>query len=257
MPWRGRSAEHTEAGGALERQVAVGEIVDELADDELGTAERGRLLARLAAALAGGARAAGARAALSGRYLADVVTDLAPQVVVRDLPTLRAAHSGLAGDALAQALVTQASRVTAGIGAAGGAISAVGYAAPPTLLIAPVKIATETVAVVLVELKLVAELHVVFGRAAAGTPAQQTAAYLQAWVAQKGLGAAGETPGIAGVLATAARSQLRNRLVRRFGREVTTLAPLMLGAAAGAELNRRETRSIGERLRADLAPGRR
>ena len=58
--------------------------------------------------------------------------------------------------------------------------------------------------------------------------------------------------GLSALVASAARAQLRTRLVRRSVRNLSTLAPFLLGAAAGAELNRRETRSLGEALRADL-----
>ena len=78
------------------RRVEVAEIVERLADDAAGGAERGRLLARLAAALLAGAGAAGSRAVLTGRVLVDAVVDLAPHVPVRDLPTLRRLH-GAAG----------------------------------------------------------------------------------------------------------------------------------------------------------------
>jgi uncharacterized membrane protein len=105
---------------------------------------------------------------------------------------------------------------------------------------------------VAVELKLVAELHVVYGRAPQGPPAQVAAAYLGAWVAKRGLDLGQGVPSLGVVLGTAARTQLRNRIVRRFGRNLSTLAPLLAGAVAGAELNRRETRSLGAALVDDL-----
>lgn len=248
-----------EPGKALVRRVEVGEIVERLSAEDVGAPERGRLIARLAAALAAGARAAGGRALLSGRALADAVADLAPYVQVRDLAGLRAAYPGLQGDALADALITAASRTTAGIGAAGGALSAVQLAAPPSLLATPLQLAAETVAIVLVEVRLVAELHVVHGMAVRGLPAEQAAAYLASWVSRQGIDLASPVPGLTAVVKTAARSQLRSRIVRRFGRNLSTLAPFLAGAVAGAELNRRETRALGEALREDLRrrlPGR-
>jgi hypothetical protein len=238
--------------GELVRREQVGELVGRLSDDSLDRAERGRLLGRLTGLLAGGARAAGTRAALSGRWLADVVTDVAPHVPVRDLATLRAHHGGLSRDALAESLVRSASMATAGVGAAGGGLAAVQHAAPPTLLVAPVQLAAETVAVVAIELKLVAELHVVYGRAPVGTQGQVAAAYLSAWGCQRGLDLSEDAPSLGLVLGTAARLQLRKRIVRRFGRNVSTLAPFLAGAVAGAELNRRETRSLGVALLGDL-----
>ena len=238
--------------GELARRIEVGEIVERLGEDDVGRGERTRLIARLAAALLAGARAAGGRAVVTGRALADAVAELAPSVPVRDLAALREAYDGRTGDELAEALVTSATRTTAGIGAAGGALAAAQLAAPPSLLVTPVQVAAETLAVVLVELKLVAELHVAHGAVPPGPPSQQAAAYLASWVGKRGLDLGPGGPGLSAVVATAARQQLRGRLVRRFGRNLSTLAPFLAGAVAGAELNRRETRSLGDALRADL-----
>ena len=233
--------------GELVRREELGEIVGRLSESDLDGRERGRLLARLAALLAGGVRAAGARAALTGRHLSDLLADLAPHVAVRDLTALRAAHGGLSGDELADALVRSAARATAGVGAAGGALAAVQHAAPPSLLMAPVQLTAETVAVVATELKLVAELHVVYGRAPLAPAPDLAAAYLHAWASREPV-ALDAPPDLATVLSAAARQQLRRRVARRLTRNATTMAPFLVGALAGAELNRRETRSLGDSL---------
>jgi hypothetical protein len=238
--------------GELERRVEVAEVVDLLADGDLGGRERGRLLARLTALLAGGVRAAGARAALTGRYLSDLVTELAPHVGVRDLTTLRATYGALSSEELADALVRQAARSTAGVGAAGGALAAVQHAAPPSMVVAPVQLAAETVAVIATELKLVAELHVAYGRAPVAPGPELAAAYLHAWATRTPADPSGAVPDLGTVLGAAARQQLRRRVARRLARNATTLAPFLTGALAGAELNRRETRSLAEQLRRGL-----
>ena len=235
-------------GGELVRREEVGEVVGRLSEGGLDRGERGRLLRQLTRLLAGGAREAGARAALTGRWLADVVADVAPHVPVRDLATLRAHHDGLAGDALAEALVRTAALSTAGVGAAGGALAAVQHAAPPTLLAAPVQLAAETVAIVAVELKLVAELHVVHGRAPLASSGQVAAAYLTSWASRRPVDLRAELPGIGVVLSAAARRQVQRRVARRAVRNLSTMAPLLVGAVAGAELNRRETRTLGQAL---------
>ena len=239
-------------GGELVRREEVGELVGRLSEAGLDRSERVGLLVRLTGLLAAGAREAGAFAALTGRWLGDLVAEVAPHVPVRDLATLRAHHDGLSGDALAEALVRTAARSTAGVGAAGGALAAVQHAAPPTLLVAPVQLTAETLAVVAVELKLVAELHVVYGRAPQGPRAQVASAYVSSWAAKRGIDPAAGLPGLSVVLGAAARQQLRRRVARRLGRNLSTLAPLMAGAVAGAELNRRETRSLGEAMVAQL-----
>ena len=237
--------------GELDGRAPLGELVGRLSGEQVSGAQRRGLLLDLVRLLGSGARAAGARAVLSGRWLADTVTDdVAPRLPVRDLLTLREHHGGLSGEELAEALVSAAAKVTAALGAAAGALAAVELAAPPTLLAAPVQLAAETLAVTAVELKLVAELHVAFGRAPVGTRAQLATAYLSSWASKKAVDSKG--PGLASVLTGAARSQLKTRLVRRLGRNITTLAPFLAGAVAGAELNRRETRSLGEALIKDL-----
>jgi hypothetical protein len=238
--------------GDLVRREEIGDLVGRLTNDDLDRRERGRLLARLTALLGAGARSAGGRAAVSGKWLADLVTDYAPHVPVRDLLTLRQHHGGLSGDALAEALIASAARATGSVGAAGGALATLELAAPPTLLAAPVQLAAETLAVVAVELKLVAELHVVYGRAPVGTRGQVATAYLTSWAGKRGIDLSGGPPSLATVLGTAARQQLRTRLLRRLGRNVTTMAPFLAGAVAGAELNRRETRKLGDALVKDL-----
>jgi hypothetical protein len=242
---------------AVDKQ-ELGDLVARLTADDLDRRERGRLLAAITRALGTGAKAAGMRAAVSGKRLADLVTDeVAPHLPVRDLLTLRSHHHGLSGDDLAQALIRNASVATAGIGAAAGALASAEMAAPPTLLAAPFQIAAETLAVVAVEIKLVAELHVVYGKAPVGNRRQLGAAYLTSWAGKRGLDGDPGGPSLSDVLSTATRHQIRQRVVGRLRRNLSSLVPFLAGAVAGAELNRRETRALGEALQHDLRPRRR
>jgi hypothetical protein len=213
---------------------------------------RAGLLRRLAIGLAGSARRAGARAVGSGRWLTDTVVDFAPHIPIRDLPTLRAHHDGLSGDALAQVLIEAAGRATGAVGAAGGVVSSLEFTAPPLLLTSPVQVAAETVAVVAIELKLVAELHEVYGRAAVGTPAVRTAAYLGAWTRRRGLDPRSGAGGLPGILTGAARRELRRRVMRRGAENAVTVLPFMAGALAGASMNSRETKKLGAAITKDL-----
>jgi hypothetical protein len=228
--------------------VLLARLADETADDR----ERVRLLGRLTRLLAGSARVTGATGVLSGRWLVDLVGDVAPHLPVRNHDTLRSHHAGLTGDELAEALVRAAARTTGAVGAAGGALAALQAAAPPALLAAPVQVAAETLAVVAVELKLVAELHVVYGRAPLASRSQVAAAYVTSWISRRAVVHGTALPSMSTLLGGAARRRLRSRLARRAGRNLGTLAPLLLGAVAGAELNRRETRALGAALVADL-----
>jgi hypothetical protein len=228
-------------------------LVGQLTAEDLSGAERGRLLAGLARGLVSGMRSVGAQAALSGRWMADlVVDDVAPHLPVRDLLTLRDHHAGLSGDELARALIRNATRVTAGIGAAAGVVIAAELVAPPTLLAVPVQLVAETLAVVAVEIKLVAELHVVYGKAPVGTRRDLAAAYVTSWASKRSLDSAGGLPALSMVLSSTAKQQVRRRVVRRARRNLTSLVPFLAGAVAAAELNRRETQALGLGLLRDL-----
>lgn len=188
---------------------------------------------------------------LGGRWLTDLLIDAAPRLPLRDLSTLRAQHAGLPDEDLAEALISGAAKATGAVGAAGGALAAVEFAAPPTLLTAPFQIGAETLLIAAIEIKLIAELHEVYGAGVAGPPRQRAAAYLVAWTNRHGIDPLdASTQRIS--LGPAARVALRRRLIRRAGRNLSTMGPLMSGAVAGSVVNHRETRKLGEQIRADL-----
>jgi hypothetical protein len=230
----------------------LGAAVVALTGDDVEPGQRRKLLGRLIEQMkdSGIGRLFRPKAAI--RWVTDTVADIAPHVPVRDLDTLRRHFGGLEGEPLADRLIRNAARTTAGIGAAGGGVAAVEWAVPPTLLTAPVLLAAETVAVVAVELKLVGELHEVYGMPLPGTGARRTAAMLQSWAGRRGVNPLVPGGGISLVLGGAARKELRDTLVKRLGRNLTTLGPLLSGAAVAGYLNRRATLALGEQLREDL-----
>ncbi|MGI8776411.1 MAG: hypothetical protein ACR2LJ_03275 [Acidimicrobiales bacterium] len=206
-------------------------------------------------------RAAGARSVATGRWLTDVVLDVAPHLPARDLATLRAHHGGQSGQELAEELIRNAARTTATLGAVAGAVAGAEELAPPTWLALPAELVAETLAVVAVEMKLVAELQAAFGRPVTGSPAERGLAVAQAWAERRGVStrdlvAAG---GLAQALGRSSRREvarlLQRRLARRALRNLPTLAPFLVGAVAGAEVNRRATRSLGEAVVRDLTGG--
>ncbi|MGW4944267.1 hypothetical protein ACWEOZ_22075 [Actinoplanes sp. NPDC004185] len=230
----------------------IGATVAALTADDLEPAGRRRLLGRLV----GDVRRRGLgqlfRPQAALRWMADVVADVAPHVPVRDRATLRRHFDGLDGDELAERLIRNAARATAGVGAAGGGVASLEWAATPTLLSAPVLLAAETVTVVAIELKLLGELHEVYGRPVTGNAVERATALIQSWSGQRGVNPMVPGVGVATVLGTAARKELQGTLLRRFGRNLTTLGPLLTGAAVASYLNRRATRSLGDKLVKDL-----
>jgi len=238
-----------DAGGELSGTLA------ELTADDLDQSERRRLLGRLA----GEIRARGIgdlfrpRAAI--RWIADLVGDVAPRLPIRSRETLRTHFSGLSDEALAERLIRNAARTTAAVGAASGGGAAIEWVATPTLLSAPILLAAETVAVVAVEIKLIGELHELYGAPITGSASQRAVALVQSWAQRKGVNPMLESVGVAAALGTAARKELRDRLLRRFGRNLTTYGPMLTGAAVASYLNRRSTQSLGQQIRKDLAKG--
>ena len=243
----------TEPGRAVEpADTDLGRTVAELTADDLAPASRRELLGRLVADIRRRGLGQLFRPKAALRWMADVVADVAPHVPVRDRATLHKHFPDLSDDEIAERLVRNAARATAGIGAVGGGVAAVEWVAPPTLLSAPVLLAAETVAVVATELKLVGELHELYRRPIHGTAGQRTIGLVQAWSQQRGVNPLTPGVGVAAVLGTAARRDLQKSLLRRFGRSLTTMGPLLTGAAVAGYLNRRATNSLGEHVRKDL-----
>jgi hypothetical protein len=203
--------------------------------------------------LAGSARRAGRQAVVGGRWLADTVVDVAPRLPLRSADTLSAHYGGLTGDELARALVRSAGRVSGGIAATTGGIIAAQQLTVAGLVMVPFEIAAETALVVATEIKLVAELHHVAGRNLPGGPQQRASAALAAWMSGRAVPPGPVTATApSGMLGGAGRRELRDVLRRRFNRNLSTLAPMLTGAAAAGYLNRKATRAIGVRLARDL-----
>lgn len=231
---------------------SVAEVVRRLSnDDGMDRRTRGRLLGRLAGALGASARRAGVASVTGGQWLADLLVQTAPSLSVRDLDTLREHHHGREGDSLADSLVDSATRATTGVGAAGGALAAVEYTAPATMLYAPAQIAAETLAVAAIEVKLIAELHEVYGIEVPGTGSQRGITFVHAWARRRGFDPSNPAS-LPRAIGPAARDQLRRRLMVRMSRNVTTLGPMFTGAVAGGVLNRQATRKLADAIRADL-----
>lgn len=230
----------------------IGKTVAALTADDVEPEGRRRLLGRLVNDVRrrGLGKVFRPRAAI--RWMADVVGDIAPHVPIRDLDTLRRHFDGMDGDELADRLIRNAARATAGIGAAGGGVASLQWAVTPTLLSAPVLLTAETVAVVAIELKLIGELHEVHRVPIQGTGTQRAAILVRSWSAQRGVNPLLPGVGVGTVLGTAARKELQNTLLRRFGRNLTTMGPLLSGAAVASYLNQRATKKLGETLQKDF-----
>ncbi|MEV8634970.1 hypothetical protein AB0395_25275 [Streptosporangium sp. NPDC051023] len=230
----------------------VAELVGRLTEPgEIDGAERRQLLGRLTAVLARGSRKAKESGVGRGRWLADVFTAVAPRIPIRDLATLSRHHHGLTSEALADDLVRTAAKATMTVGAIGGALAAAEFVTPPLLLSAPAQLVAETLVVAAIEVKLLAELHEVYGAHVEGTGAQRAMVFVGAWSKQRGVDPLSPAT-VSIALGAATKTALRNRLMRTLGRHLTTLGPFLTGAVAGGALNRAATRKLAAAVRADL-----
>ncbi|MEU8762469.1 hypothetical protein [Streptomyces sp. NPDC048659] len=186
----------------------------------------------------------GAKAGIG--YLADRVIELAPRVPVRDLATLRRHFPGLGPEEIADKLVAGASSASATVGAGIGAAAMLPV--PPAM---PAELAAEITGVAAIELKLIAELHEVYGLRPPGTLPQRSTAYLTSWAEERGIDPTKPTT-VNAALGGQLKRELRQQITKRLVRNLPNLTPFMVGAAVGAVMNRRDTRKLAAHIRKDL-----
>jgi hypothetical protein len=190
-------------------------------------------------------RAAGGGARSGTAWLAAQVIAMAPRLRVRDQAALRAQFGDSSAEEIADALVEGAARAAATAGGVAGV-----WAVLPVLPAFPAEVAAETLVLVGIEIKLVAELHEAYGMPAEGNLAERMSAYVASWAHRRGVYTI--PGGVALVAGSPLARLLRRRLAARAGRSVFSLGPLLTGAALGAFLNSRETRRLGQDIRRDL-----
>jgi hypothetical protein len=187
---------------------------------------------------------AGARAGLA--YVADRIIETAPRIAVRDLAALRRQFPGLGPEQLADKLVAGAANATATVGAGVGAAAMLPV--PPAM---PAELAAEVTGVAAIELKLIAELHEVYGQRPPGGLRERSTAYLTAWTEERGIDVTKPTT-VNAALGGRVKRELRQQIMKRTVRNLPNLLPFMVGATVGAVMNRRDTRKLAEQIRADL-----
>ncbi|MER7575669.1 hypothetical protein [Streptomyces sp. NPDC126514] len=193
-----------------------------------------------------GVRKGGSRAKAGLAHLADRIIEIAPRVPVRDLATLRRQFLGLGPEQLADKLVAGAMTATSTVGAGVGAAAMLPV--PPAM---PAELAAEVTGVAAIELKLIAELHEVYGVRPPGNLKQRSTAYLDSWSGERGIDVTRPTT-VSTALNTHMKHQMRQQIMKRMVRNLPNLMPFMVGAAVGALMNRRDTKKLADRIRADL-----
>ncbi|NGO80333.1 hypothetical protein G6045_32455 [Streptomyces sp. YC504] len=179
-------------------------------------------------------------------YLADRIIENAPRVPVRDLATLRRQFPGLGPEQLADKLVAGAANAASTVGAGVGVAAMLPV--PPAM---PAEMAAEITGVAAIELKLIAELHEVYGLRPPGALKSRSTAYLTSWTEERGIDVK-KPQTINAALGGQVKRELRQQIMKRMVRNLPNLMPFMVGAAVGAVMNRRDTKKLAEKVRKDL-----
>jgi len=142
--------------------------------------------------------------------------------------------------------VAGAANATSPVGAGIGAAAMLPV--PPAM---PTELAAEITGVAAIELKLIAELHEVYGVRPPGSLKQRSTAYLSSWSGERGIDVVRPST-VSTALNGHMKRELRQQIMKRTVRNLPNLMPFMVGAAVGAVMNRRDTRKLAARIRADL-----
>ncbi|MFD7134289.1 hypothetical protein [Streptomyces sp. NPDC059894] len=193
-----------------------------------------------------GVRKGGSRARAGLAHLTDRIIEMAPRVPVRDLRTLRRQFPGLGPEQLADKLVAGAANATSTVGAGVGAAAMMPV--PPAM---PTEIAAEITGVAAIELKLIAELHEVYGVRPPGNLKDRSTAYLRSWSGERGVDVL-KPASLNGALGGQMKRELRQQIMKRMVRDLPNLMPFLVGAAVGALMNRRDTKKLAAKIRTDL-----
>ncbi|MFF3499968.1 hypothetical protein [Streptomyces sp. NPDC003247] len=193
-----------------------------------------------------GVRKGGSRARAGLAHLTDRIIDMAPRIPVRDLRTLRRQFPGLGPEQIADKLVAGAANATSTVGAGVGAAAMMPV--PPAM---PTEIAAEITGVAAIELKLIAELHEVYGVRPPGNLKDRSTAYLRSWSGERGVDVL-KPASFNGALSGQLKRELRQQIMKRMVRDLPNLMPFLVGAAVGALMNRRDTKKLAAKIRTDL-----
>ncbi|MEU4270648.1 hypothetical protein [Streptomyces sp. NPDC026092] len=223
-----------------------GRLVKRVADPARVQLDRMKLDRARIDAVKRGVKRGGESARAGIGYLADRIIEIAPRVPVRDLATLRKHFPGLGPEQIADKLITGACNASSTVGAGVGAAAMLPV--PPAM---PAELAAEITGVAAIELKLIAELHEVYGLRPPGTLTQRSTAYLTAWTEERGIDPTKPTT-VNAALGGQLKRELRQQIMKRMVRNLPNLMPFMVGAAVGAVMNRRDTRKLAQHVRKDL-----
>lgn len=188
---------------------------------------------------------------IAATALAERLIGLAARATVRSRSDLLAAYPGRDRDEIARMLVERAVLSSGRVGVSGGVLGSSEYLAPWTLRGVPAQLMAETLAIALIEVRLTAELHALYGIEARGSLKDRAGFWVTAWAK----GTAHDPNGphdFTAAMRKMVSVQARRRLTSRARRNLVTMAPLLAGAALGRWINRKLTREFARGMLASL-----
>jgi len=189
---------------------------------------------------------------ISAARLRDAARSIAPRLPIRDRPTLERHLHVSDTEPMADVLVRNAASATAVAGSVGGVLVITSKTGPLMLAAIPLRVAAETLVVAMIELKLIGELHEVYGKPLAGTTVQRGTTALRLWASHRGFEIE-DAGGIVGTLSQMARRPTTRRAAAAVTGKALGRKGIRIGAGiAGAVENRKTTYTLSEQVRAEL-----
>lgn len=170
---------------------------------------------------------------------------------VRDRAALETEFQGRDREAIAGDLIRRAVRSSGRVGIGGGMLASAEFLAPQSWFGIPAQVAAEAVAVALVEIKLTAELHNLYGLVDGTSVKEHGALWVTAWAKGSAVTVHSSRDLITAVTKLG-QTQVKRRLARRARQNLTSLFPMMTGAAIARWANRRQTKKFARAMHASI-----
>jgi len=192
------------------------------------------------------------QALVAAARLRDVATGIAPRLPIRDRSTLEDHLKLRDPELMAHAIVKNAANATAVAGSIGGFLVITSRTGPGLILSIPLRVATETLVVAAIELKMIGELHEIYDQPLEGSATQRGTTALKLWASYRGLDVT-DTGGIFQTVTEIARRPTTRRAAASVTGKALGGRGLRLGAGVvGAIENHKSSMSLGDQVRAEL-----
>lgn len=191
------------------------------------------------------------KAFTSGAFVSSTLLETISQMKVRTGEELTQKYPDLSPRETAEVLIREAARTTLLLGGAAGAVSSAGALAPPLWVTLPLGPLAATLTTSLVELRLVREIHAIYGIPLDSSP-QGMRKLFSSWASGKSSERPENLTEWKDTTQDAFTRLVQRQVLTRLARSVSSLAPMFIGAALGGALAHSGTQRLGENLLTSL-----